>query len=137
MVLVDATAWSLALRRRRTQLSDAEARVAAAVNRLVRDGDAAIIGPIRQEVLSGVRRPPGAFELLRDRLSDFPDIPLVTLDFERAAQMFNECAANEIAGSHYALLLCAVAERVQMDVLSTDRDFERYASTVGIRLYPV
>jgi predicted nucleic acid-binding protein len=133
-VLVDATAWSLALRRDRARLNDDELRVAAAVEQLVMSDEAAIIGPIRQEVLSGVRQP-DAFEALRDRLADFPDLPTFQRDFERAAQMHNECAARGIRGSHYDFLLCSVAERIGAPILSTDRDFERYVRVLPVQTF--
>ena len=51
-VLVDTPIWSLALRRRtRTPDDPATAELAS----LIQDGRAALIGPVRQELLSGIR----------------------------------------------------------------------------------
>ena len=55
IVLVDTTIWSLALRRRRGILSERERRLVEEWARLVRSGEAVLIGPIRQEILSGIR----------------------------------------------------------------------------------
>lgn len=55
MVLVDTPIWSLALRRTHTDLNPRERLLTGALRDLVRDGVAGIIGPIRQEVLSGIR----------------------------------------------------------------------------------
>ncbi len=61
-VLVDTSVWSLALRRR----SPAHP-AATELRRLIVAGRAALIGAIRQEVLSGIRDPT-AFDQLRDHL---------------------------------------------------------------------
>ena len=51
MVLVDTSVWSLALRRRQTD-AVAEAQELA---RLISDMRVQLIGPIRQEILSGIK----------------------------------------------------------------------------------
>ncbi len=93
-----------------------------------------LVGPIRQELLSGVRE--GAvFNRLRERLRDFDDEPLTTEDFEVAAQAHNACRKAGVAGSAMDFLICAVAQQRQIAVFTTDKDFERYASVLPIRLY--
>ena len=57
IVLVDTTIWSLALRRRPQALNEHERLLVEEWVRLVRLGQAVLIGPIRQEVLSGIRSP--------------------------------------------------------------------------------
>jgi hypothetical protein len=52
---VDTPVWSLALRRKPKDLHPDERRRVDALTDLVRDGRAVLIGPIRQEVLSGIR----------------------------------------------------------------------------------
>ena len=104
-VLVDTSVWSLALRRR--------APAHPAVNelrRLVSHWRAAIVGPVRQEILSGIRDR-AVFERLRDHLRAFPDEPITSADYERAADCFNLCRTKGIQGSNTDFLLCAVAER--------------------------
>jgi predicted nucleic acid-binding protein len=128
-VLVDTSVWSLALRRR--------APTHAAVDtlrRLVGAGRAALIGPVRQEVLSGIREP-AVFERLRAVLSAFADVPLAAADYERAAASFNACRAAGIQGSNTDFLICAVAERHRMPIFTTDEDFARFAGILPIRLY--
>src|SRR5262249_53327082 len=56
MVLVDTSIWSLALRRRPAALTLAEEGVVDEWTGLVSEGLAGLIGPIRQEILSGVKR---------------------------------------------------------------------------------
>ena len=55
MVLVDTPVWSLALRRRPEHLSGSQPGLANALADLIREGRAQMVGPIRQELLSGIR----------------------------------------------------------------------------------
>jgi hypothetical protein len=48
-----------------------------------------MIGPIRQEILSGVRAEK-QFRQLKNHLSHFPDLALQTEMYERAAAFYNE-----------------------------------------------
>jgi len=129
-VLVDTSVWSLALRRRtRAHRSVDELRT------LVAHGRAAIVGPIRQELLSGIRDRAG-FERLRDHLRAFPDEPIRSADYERAAECFNLCRAKGIQGSNTDFLLCAMAERVRFPILTTDEDFLSFGRVLPIRLHP-
>jgi predicted nucleic acid-binding protein len=131
-VLVDTSVWSLALRRR------APAHQAVdELRRLIATGRAAIAGPIRQEVLSGIREQP-AFERLRDHLRAFPDEQTQPGDYERAAELFNVCRARGLQGSNTDFLLCALAERHQLPILTTDEDFVRYARALdGVTLHRI
>jgi predicted nucleic acid-binding protein len=130
MVLVDTSVWSLALRRKQPAKGETTAELA----RLIDAGDALIAGPIRQELLSGITNA-AQFQLLRERLAAFPDIPVHTADFERAATCFNQCRARGIQGSNTDYLICALALRLNLPVFSTDRDFGRYAQILGVRLH--
>ena len=129
-VLVDTPVWSLAFRRR----ASVDEGPVATLRRLIDEGRAAIVGPIRQELLSGIRERP-AFERLRDHLSAFPDEPIVRADYERAAEHFNTCRVRGVQGSNTDFLLCAVAERHRMPIFTADVDFKRYARLLPIALY--
>ena len=52
-VLIDTSVWSLALEKRKT---DYELALITYVSEIVRDLRAVMIGPIRQEILSGIIR---------------------------------------------------------------------------------
>ena len=132
MVIVDTSVWSLALRRKQPS-SDA---TTAELARLIDEGEALIAGPIRQELLSGVAAQP-QFQLLRERLAAFPDLPIDTADYERAAMCFNQCRARGVQGSNTDYLICALALRLNLPVFSVDRDFGRYARVLGVRLHAV
>ena len=98
MVLVDTPVWSLALRRRPENLSDQEQQLIQALAELIREGRVQMLGPIRQELLSGIREEV-QFRKLRDYLRAFREQPLEAGDYEEAAHMNNRCRARGIAGS--------------------------------------
>ena len=128
-VLVDTSVWSLAFRRR----TPGHAAVDE-LRRLVTGGRAAIVGPIRQEVLSGIRGR-SMFEQLRDRLRAFPDEAMTIRDYEQAAEFFNTCRTKGLQGSNTDFLLCAVSVGHQLPILTTDDDFTRYARLLPIALH--
>ena len=133
-VLVDTTIWSLALRRRRGGRSATEDSLVKAWEDLIRDGRVVLLGLIRQETLSGIADP-RQFDRLRDALSVFPDEPIRTSDHVRAAEHFNLCRAQGIAGSPVDFLICAVSERLGAPIFTTDLDFPRFARHLPIQLF--
>ena len=135
-VLVDTTIWSLALRRRPHQLSPEEVELVETWAELVTSGDAALIGPVLQEVLSGIRHVE-VFEALHEKLSSFPYLKILPTDHVQAALFFNICRSRGIAGSHVDMLICASAHRYDVPIFTTDPDFGGYARHLPIRLYGV
>ena len=133
-VLVDTPIWSLALRRKRDDLSEREQRLTEALAELIRDARAQIIGVIRQELLSGMREAE-RFEKLREYLRAFAEPVLEVQDYEQAAEMHNQCRARGITGSAIDFLICAVAHQRDWRVFTTDRDFERYGEVLPVKLY--
>lgn len=133
-VLVDTTVWSLALRRRRGQLNPHEQYIVDQWADLIRNGQAALVGPIRQEILSGIRQETDC-ETLRDRLAAFDDLPVLTADYEHAARLFNRCRNRGVTGTPTDLLICAVAQRMGLAIFTIDRDFERYSTHLPILLF--
>jgi predicted nucleic acid-binding protein len=105
-----------------------------AVTELIEEGRLAMIGPVRQELLSGVREK-AQFDRLRKRQSAFPDLPLDSRHYETAARFYNRCRPKGVQGSHVDYLICAVCHLEKLAILTTDRDFEGYARHPGIRLY--
>ncbi len=134
MVLVDTPVWSLALRRRAEDLNPREQTLTRALAELIREGRAQLVGAVRQELLSGIRQAE-QFEKLRDSLRAFDNPQLDSADYEEAARMHNRCRSKGIAGSAIDFLICAVARRRDWQVFTTDRDFERYESVLGLTLY--
>jgi predicted nucleic acid-binding protein len=129
-VIVDTSVWSLALRRRRSQTA-AEALELA---ELIREGRAAVLGPVRQELLSGVPDQ-RQYETLRDYLRAFPDVPLGSDDYEEGAAFFNRCRAKGVQGSNTDFLICATAARRKLGILTTDADFVHFAKLLPIQLH--
>ncbi len=129
-VLVDTSVWSLALRRRGRRPQE----LAEELGHLIVDARVAIIGPIRQEILSGIREV-RQFERLRRRLSAFPDLPLASDDYVTVARYFNLCRARGIQGSNTDFLICAAAVRNRLAIFTTDFDFVRFSEHLPITLY--
>jgi predicted nucleic acid-binding protein len=129
-VLVDTSIWSLVFRRQLRIVDRATIELAS----LIRGKRAFLIGPIRQELLSGIRETV-QFEAVRDSLRPFPDLPIHEPDYEEAALFYNRCRARGIQGSNTDFLVCAVAARLSMSILTTDRDFEAYANLLPIKLH--
>ena len=134
-VLVDTSVWSLALRRPKGNISETEQRLTAALGDLIRDDRVRLIGPIRQELLSGIREP-AQYERLRNYLRAFPDQPLGASDYEKAAECSNQCRSRGIVGSATDFLICAVALARKWQILTTDGDYRTYAKAVPIPMYP-
>jgi predicted nucleic acid-binding protein len=129
-ILIDTSVWSLALRRQRSSA----AAPALELAELVREGRAAMIGPIRQEILSGVQKEQ-QYDTLRAYLRAFPDILLEAEDYEEAASYFNRCRARGVQGSNTDFLICAVAVRRRFGILTTDTDFLHFAKLLPIDLH--
>lgn len=131
-VLLDTSIWSLALRRGR----HSPGPEAVEAKRLIKGHLVEILGPIRQEVLSGVRDE-AQFERLRTHLAAFPDIPIEEEDYVTAARFFNLCRAKGIQGSNTDFLICAAAVRHKLEIFTTDGDFAHYARYIPIVLHEI
>lgn len=129
-VVVDTSVWSLALRRGAPRGTMAELELA----KLVREGRVLLVGPVRQEILSGIRDP-AQFRTLRDRLRAFPAVALESRDYEEAAACFDRCRARGVQGSNTDFLLCAVTMRRGASLLTTDKDFDRFARILRLDLH--
>jgi predicted nucleic acid-binding protein len=124
-VLVDTRTWSLLLRRRYGPVLSADEQGAVALLRdAILDRRVAIIGPIRQEVLSGVKHE-AQFQRLLAALEGFPDVPLSERHFEEAARLFNLCQARGVACGSTDILICAVALLEGFDLLTSDQRLKR------------
>ncbi len=130
-VLVDTCIWSLALRRKKLSGPNIEV---VEFQELIEEVRVQLIGPIRQEILSGVKRKQ-QFSELKKILSAFPDLPLASEDFELAAEYFNTLRRKGIQGSNTDFLICAVSTRNNMPIFSTDNDFSHYKKHIPITLH--
>jgi predicted nucleic acid-binding protein len=121
--------WSAVLRRGTPQPSHA-----AELRALIHEGRVEIVGPIRQELLSGIRSPQ-EFDRLDRHLRAFPDVPVTTDDYVEAARFFNACRAHGVQGSNTDFLICALAARTGCRIYTTDKDFGRYAAHLPVALH--
>ncbi len=129
-VLVDTPIWSYALRTHNNKYQFEIDQLKS----LIRDQRALIIGPIRQEILSGysdLRK----FKKLKEKLSFFENTPIQDIDYELAAELCNKCRKKGVQGSHIDFLICAVAKRFDVPIFTTDKDFPHYQKAVSIKLY--
>jgi len=126
---VDTSVWSLVLRR--TERNKIFAKI---LKGLIENGQLVIMGVIKQELLSGIPDKK-QYDRLRLKLSYFPDIPIETEDHEKAAIFFNKCRSKGIQGSHIDFLICAVAHTHDLEILTTDKDFEKYSDIIPIKFY--
>jgi len=93
-----------------------------------------MIGPVRQELLSGIKHRP-QYDQLRAHLRAFPDLALESVDYEDAAIAFNTCRERGIQGSNTDFLLCAVAIRHKLSVFTVDGDFKHFARVLKLQLH--
>jgi predicted nucleic acid-binding protein len=129
-VLVDTSIWSTVLRR--GIVKDQE--LVNDLVKLIGEFRVQIIGPVRQEILSGIKTEK-QFHKLRSYLAAFPDLPLETIDFEQAAEFFNISQRHGIQGSNTDFLICSVSYRRNLEIFTADKDFLEFQKCIPINLY--
>jgi predicted nucleic acid-binding protein len=129
MVLVDTNIWSTFLRRRKSE----DLVLRQMIFEMINSYSLKIIGPIRQEILAGIRDPE-KFELLRLNLASFRDEPILTQDYEYAAKFQNLCASKGLTASAIDAIIVSVAVNRSWAIFSRDKDFVRYKSVVDFEL---
>lgn len=109
-VVVDTVVWSLALRR-----SEPHPEVWRILADLIEDQRVVLLGPVRQEVLSGYsdRR---RFNRLRKHLDAFENEPILDEDYVLAAEYHNLCRKKGIQGAHTDFLICSCAVRLDAGI---------------------
>ena len=130
-VLVDTSAWSLAFRKKRPDSHDK--KLIEYVTFLIRNHYAIMIGPIRQEILSGISDE-HKFRKLQEALKAFPDFEITIEDYEQAAAYYNICRSHGIKGSHIDHLIYSVAHNNNFLIFTLDKEFEQYRKYNDIEL---
>jgi predicted nucleic acid-binding protein len=130
-VLVDTSVWSLALRKK--EYSEEDKKVINKLTKMIRQLHLVMIGPIRQEILSGIKNK-DIFEELKKKIGIFEDLEIVTRDYELAAEYFNECRSHGIQGSHVDYLICSVAVNNKLKIFTLDNDFVQYQKYIPINI---
>lgn len=129
-IIVDTCIWSLALRRSNVK---ADSYIEELKN-LIEEIRVQFIGPIRQELLSGIKSKT-QFSKLKQHLKSFEDVELKAEDYELAAEYFNAARKKGIQGSNTDFLICAISTRHNMSILTTDKDFTEFQSVFPVRLH--
>jgi predicted nucleic acid-binding protein len=129
-VIVDTSVWSLALRRSKVQ----ENKYIKELEELIKEVRAQLIGPVRQELLNGIKSEK-QFITLRKHLRAFKDLDIETEDYELASEYFNKAKKNGIQGSNNDFLICAIATRYKMPIFTIDKDFLNFQSFLPIELH--
>jgi len=124
-LLVDTSVWSLALRRKSTaRLTPEEQKLKAKLVQAIQDGRVAMLGLLRQEILSGIKEK-AQFDKVKAALDPYLDEPINTADHEYAARVYNECRNQGVEAGTVDILICAVALRRGWEVLSGDGGLNR------------
>lgn len=133
-VLVDTSVWSLALRKK--TLTGDEKNVVCELTELIKEFRVVMIGPVRQELLSGISSE-SKYNNLKTKLSYFEDVLIERIDYEKASEIYNLCRKKGVQGSHIDFLICAVAMNRDISIFTTDKDFFEYAKIVDLRLHKI
>jgi predicted nucleic acid-binding protein len=131
-VIVDTSIWSLALRRSQA----VENKYVKELEELIEEVRVQLIGPVRQELLNGIRSEK-QFRVLKKHLRAFKDLDIETEDYELASEYFNKARKNGIQGSNTDFLLCAISTRLQMSIFTADKDFINFQSVLPIELHRI
>jgi predicted nucleic acid-binding protein len=129
-VLVDTCVWSLALRRS----GNPDPLIVNEFDGLIREAKVQMIGPIRQELLSGIKST-SQFNELKNHLRAFPDLTLETQDHELAAESFNISRKKGVQGSNTDFLICSLSIRHHIPIFTTDGTFQEFKKHLPIFLY--
>lgn len=127
LVVIDTSAWIFALRSR------PHPAVLARVDETLRQGKAAIVSPVRVELLGGTRTAEER-ERLRQRLGGLFPVPYLDADWEQAADWSFDLRRQGVTVPTLDLLIAAPCRRIDATLLHTDAHFDLLASRVGLRV---
>lgn len=131
-IIVDTCIWSLALRRD----ENTHALIVEELKKLIFDQKVQMIGPVRQELLSGIKSQK-QFKTLKSCLSAFPDLTINTEDHELAAEFYNINRKKGIQGSNTDFLICALSYHNQMSIFTNDMDFKKFSRNIPVTLHKI
>lgn len=97
----------------------------------ITDSRIAIIGVIRQEVLSGIRDK-AQFLKAQNGLGPFLDEAMVPSDYIEAARLYNLCLDRGVQCGSIDMLVAAVAARRSFTVLTYDRALIHCLDVLGV-----
>lgn len=129
-IIIDTCVWSMALRRNEPHCNECVEELKELINEV----RAQLIGPVRQELLCGIKSEK-QFRMLKKHLQAFEDLELRREDYELAAEYYNAARGKGIQSSNTDFLICAIAVRRNMPVFTTDKDFDNFKTVVPITLH--
>ena len=129
-IIVDTCIWSLAVRRNNIQSNS----YVSELQELIKEIRVQLIGPVRQELLSGIKSGK-QFDLLKTHLKAFDDLELEREDYELAAEYFNSARKKGIQRSNTDFLICALSTKHNMPILTTDKDFSNFQTVFPVNLH--
>jgi len=135
-VIVDTSVWSLILRKKSKRLTQRENNVKSIFQEYLEDSRVQLIGPIRQELLSGLSEI-NTYKKLREHLIAFDDLEIMTEDYETAANFYNICMKEGVQGSHIDFLICAIGNNHNLPIFTLDKDFLNYSEYIDINLIKI
>lgn len=129
-VLVDTSVWSLALRRD----TPSDAPEVAWLARAILAGETVVTtGVVLQEILQGVQGPKARSRIL-DRFALLPYLSPTRDDHIEAAELRNRCRRRGVQVGTIDALLAQLCIAYDLEMLTTDRDFEGMARVGGLRV---
>jgi predicted nucleic acid-binding protein len=130
-IIVDTTIWSKYFRRK---YHEQNIGIINDMSKLIENQNIVVIGPIKQELLSGISNK-NTFNKLRTTMRAFTDFKIKSADYELAAEYYNDCMKNGIQGSAIDFLICSVSVKNKFEIYTEDGDFKLYQKYLPIKLY--
>jgi predicted nucleic acid-binding protein len=93
-----------------------------------------LIGPIRQETVSGIASS-REIEIVKRRLASIQEFALPSDLFLLAADFYNACRAAGISAGAIDMMICSAAASNSVPVFTADPDFRHYAKHLPITLH--
>ena len=107
-----------------TRINAQEVQMLTQLREAIKDGLAIIIGPVRQEILSGIRDR-AHFTKTVGLLDPFLDEEVTSIDYVEAARFYNLCQNHGVQCGPVDILICAIAARNQYGILTSDQGLLR------------
>ena len=131
MIIIDTTIWSKVYWRRK--IVDRDKDVIKKVLTILDCEKEVLLGPVRQELLSGITCKDTFYDL-KIKLYGFNNYEIQLADHDLAAEYCNICHSKGIQGSQTDYLICAVAYRYNFGIFTEDKDFTFYKKYLPIKL---
>ena len=105
-------------------MAQGDLEMIAQLREAIREGRVVIIGPIRQEIFSGIRNKAQSAKT-QALFEPYLDEEIEAEDFVEAARLFNDCRDHGVECGPVDILICAVAVRMHYDILTYDQGLKR------------